>query len=54
MDEPILPVLDTEPKSGVYVDHDDVPLSEEDAELGRALGEAIDVDVDDDNGLDRL
>ncbi|WP_167760425.1 hypothetical protein [Blastococcus sp. CT_GayMR16] len=43
-----LPVLDQPPASGVFVDHDDEPLTDDDVELGNALGEAIDVDDDDD------
>lgn len=46
--EPDLPVLDEPPKSGVFVDHDDEPLTAEDIALGNALGEVIDVIDDDD------
>ena len=52
--EPMLPILDDEPKSGVYVDHDDLMLSEEEQEEGRRLGRSISVEDDDDNGLDKL
>lgn len=48
MTEPVLPILDSPPKSGVFVDHDDVPLTDDDIALGNALGEVIDVDDDDD------
>ena len=54
MSEPELPILDSPPKSGVYIDHDAVPVSDEDAEIGNRLAEIIDVDDDDDNGLDKL
>lgn len=50
MSEPELPRLDEPPRSGVFVDHDDAPLTEEDIALGNALGELIDVDDDDDRG----
>jgi hypothetical protein len=49
-----LPRLDDEPKSGVYVDHDDADLTDDDIAEGQRLGEAIDVEDDDDNGLDKL
>lgn len=52
--EPELPVLDEPPKSGIYIDHDAAPLTEDEIALGNALGEVIDVDDDDDNGLDKL
>lgn len=45
-----LPALDEPPKSGVFVDHDAEPLTEDDIALGNALGEVIDVDDDDDAG----
>lgn len=48
MSDDLLPVLDEEPKTGVYVDHDDAPLTGDDVALGNALGEVIDVDDDDD------
>jgi hypothetical protein len=47
--EPELPRLD-EPPKGPVVDHDARPLSEAEAAEGRALGEAIDPDDDDDTG----
>lgn len=46
-----LPVLDEPPRSGVFIDHDDAPLTDEDIALGNALGDVIDIDDDDDNGL---
>lgn len=54
MTEPELPSLDEEPKSGVYVDHDELELTEDDIAAGNALAQVIDVEDDDDNGLDRL
>jgi hypothetical protein len=44
----LLPVLDEPPKSGVFIDHDDAELTDEDVALGNALGEVIDVEDDDD------
>ena len=44
-----LPALDDEPASGVYVDHDSLELTDDEAALGRALGEVIDVEDDDDS-----
>lgn len=43
-----LPVLDEAPKSGVFVDHDDVPLTDDDIALGNALAAVIDIHDDDD------
>jgi len=45
---------DEAPSSGEWVDIDDVLAepTEEELELGRILGEGIDVDDDDDTGLD--
>jgi hypothetical protein len=43
-DPDLLPVLDEPPKSGVFVDHDAAPLTEDDIALGNALGELIDAD----------
>lgn len=54
MPEHPLPALDDEPKSGVYVDHDDAELTAEDIAAGQALGRLIDVDDDGDTGLGRL
>lgn len=48
--EPVLKQLDTPPKSGVFVDHDDEPLTADDIAVGNALGEVIDIDDDDDRG----
>ena len=45
--EPELPVLDEPPKSGVFIDHDDLELSDDDIALGNALGEVVDVEDDD-------
>lgn len=49
-----LPVLDSPPRSGVFVDHDDLVLTSQDIERGNELGDLIDVDDDDNNGLDLL
>lgn len=46
--EPVLAQLDTPPKSGVFVDHDDEPLTDDDIAVGNQLGEVIDIDDDDD------
>lgn len=46
--EPELPTLDEPPKSGVFVDHDDADLTEDDIALGNALGQVIAVDDDTD------
>lgn len=45
-----LPAVDTPPRSGVFVEHDELVLTEEEIAEGNALGEEIDVDDDDDNG----
>jgi len=47
-DPELLPELDEPPKSGVFIDHDAHPLTEDEIALGNALGEVIDVDNDDD------
>jgi hypothetical protein len=52
--EPELPVLDSPPRSGVFIDHDAAPLTEDDIALGNVLGEEIDPDDDDDNGTGLL
>lgn len=54
MTEPDLPTLDTPPKSGVFIDHDDAPLTDDDVAVGNALGEVIDAADDDDNGAGLL
>ncbi len=46
--EPELPVLDSPPKSGIFIDHDDEPLTDDDVDLGNALGAVIDIDDDTD------
>lgn len=45
---------DDPPRSGEWVDVEPsaVPITEAEAELGRYLGEAIDVDDDDDDGTE--
>jgi hypothetical protein len=48
---PVLPELDEPPSRGKWVD-EHTELSDEDAQRGNALGEAIAIDDDDDNGLD--
>ena len=51
-DEPtLLPEVDTPPKSGTWAEEHPRPTLEEIA-AGNHLGRAIDVDDDDDNGLD--
>lgn len=44
--------IDEPPKSGSWLDPEDAPLSNVEAEQGRRLGEMIDPDDDTDNGLD--
>jgi hypothetical protein len=54
MSEPVLlPVVDTPPKSGVFVDADDMALTPEERDEGNRLGREIDIDDDFDNGLGR-
>jgi len=48
----VLPEVDSPPSSGRYVDHDAVPLSDNEAAEGNTQGENIDTDDDNDNGLD--
>lgn len=45
-----LPVLDDPPRSGVFVEHDDLELTDDEISAGNDLGEAIDVDDDQDAG----
>lgn len=45
-----LPAVDQPPKSGVFVDPDDTPLSDAEIAAGNALGAAIDIDDDEDAG----
>lgn len=47
---PELPAVDTPPQSGVFVEHDDLELTASEIAAGNALGQAIDLDDDDDNG----
>ena len=47
-----LPQVDEPPRSGVFVEHDDLELTPEEVEEGRRFGEAIDPDDDEDSGLD--
>ena len=52
MSEPVeLPAVDTPPRSGVFVDSDDLGLTPEEREEGNRLGRLIDVDDDFDNGM---
>lgn len=44
----LLPALDDEPRNGVYVDHDQLQLTHDEAALGNRLGEVIDPDDDED------
>lgn len=54
MSEPVqLPVVDTPPRSGVFVDFDDEGLTPEQREEGNRLGREIDIDDDFDNGMNR-
>lgn len=46
-----LPELDEPPSSGVWVD-EHTEIDDEEAALGNALGERIDPDDDQDNGLE--
>lgn len=48
---PELPAIDEEPQSGVYIDHDTIPLTDDEAVEGNEQGEKVDVDDDEDNGL---
>jgi hypothetical protein len=50
MSDQMLPELDTEPSSGVYIEHDDLTPTEEEIAEGNRMGETIDWDDDDDNG----
>ena len=50
MAEPELPQVDEPPRSGVFVEHDELELTAAEIADGNMLGEAIDVDDDDDNG----
>jgi len=53
MPEPtLLPEVDTPPKSGTWAEEHPRPTLEEIAE-GNQLGRVIDVDDDDDNGMNR-
>lgn len=45
----LLPILDEPPRSGVFVDHDDEQLTDDDIALGNALGVVIDTEDDDDS-----
>jgi hypothetical protein len=45
-----LPQVDEPPRSGVFIEHDDLELTAAEIADGNMLGEAIDVDDDDDNG----
>lgn len=50
--EPIdLPAIDEPPKSGVFIEHDDLIPTDDEIDEGNRLGEEIDVDDDEDNGL---
>lgn len=47
-----LPQLDEPPASGAFIEHDDFEITDEEAEAGKRLGQVIDPDDDEDNGLD--
>lgn len=47
----LLPELDDQPKGGIFAPHlDELEPTEEELAAGNALGKAIDVDDDEDNG----
>lgn len=48
-----LPAIDTPPTNGVYVEHDDLVLTPQEAHRGNYLGFRIKTNNDDDNGLPR-
>jgi hypothetical protein len=49
--EPVeLPQVDQPPRAGVFVEHDDLALTAAEIADGNMLGEAIDVDDDNDSG----
>lgn len=50
MPDPEMPNVDQPPQSGVFVEHDDLTLTAAEIADGNLLGEAIDLDDDDDNG----
>lgn len=45
-----LPAVDTPPQSGVFVEHDELVLTDEEIAEGNVLGESIDVYDDEDSG----
>lgn len=51
--EPLLPVLDSPPSDGVFRHLEDAPPTQDEIDLGNALGEVIDVDDDSDTGEGR-
>lgn len=52
-DPDVLPALDAPPRSGVFIDHDQIELTDEEIAVGNALGEIIDTDDDHDRGVRR-
>ena len=51
MSEPVdLPVVDEPPRSGVFVEHDELELTDAEIAEGNRLGETIDPDDDEDSG----
>lgn len=51
MSDPIdLPAVDEPPRSGVFIEHDELELTDDEIAAGNQLGAAIDVEDDDDNG----
>jgi len=50
MSDRILPAVDSEPKSGTWVDPEEFEPTPEEIAEGNRLGEVIDVNDDDDNG----
>lgn len=50
-EQKLLPAVDTPPASGVFVDHDEVELDIDEVLDGNALGDMIEIEDDEDNGL---
>lgn len=51
MDDNTMPEVDNPPKDGVFRHLEDHPLTEEEIRAGNEIGERIDVENDEDNGL---
>ena len=51
MSEPVeLPAVDEPPRSGVFVEHDELELTDAEIAEGNRLGQVIDPDDDEDSG----